>query len=186
MKHLPSRRTFLQAVTAAAAAGTMPPAIARALSLPANRRTGTIRDVEHVVVLMQENRSFDHYYGTMRGVRGFGDPRPLLLRSGASVFHQPTPDGKGVVLPFHLDGTISNAQGMASLDHSWKGAFAQWAEYDSWIRHKTPRPWATSCARIFPSITRWPMPSPLATSTSARSTGRPTPIACSCFRGRAG
>lgn len=139
MKHLPSRRTFLQAVAGAAAAGTMPPAIARALSLPANRRTGTIRDVEHVVVLMQENRSFDHYYGTMRGVRGFGDPRPLLLRSGASVFHQPTSDGKGVVLPFHLDGTISNAQGMASLDHSWKGAFAQWAEYDSWIRHKTPQ-----------------------------------------------
>jgi phospholipase C len=47
-----------------------------------------------VVILMQENRSFDHYYGTLRGVRGYGDPRPLLLRNGRSVFHQPDPDGR--------------------------------------------------------------------------------------------
>jgi hypothetical protein len=44
-----------------------------------------------------------------------------------------------MVLPFHMDGTISNAQGLKSLDHSWKGAFADWAEYDSWIRHKSPQ-----------------------------------------------
>jgi phospholipase C len=133
------RRDFLKAVAAASAAGALPPAIAKALALPAARRTGTLADVEHVVILMQENRSFDHYYGTLRGVRGYGDPRPLLLRNGRSVFHQPDPDGKGMVLPFHMDGTISNAQGLKSLDHSWKGAFADWAEYDSWIRHKSPQ-----------------------------------------------
>lgn len=133
-----SRRDFLKSVAAAAAAGTIPASIARALALPANRRTRSIMDVEHVVILMQENRAFDHYYGTLRGVRGFGDPRPLVLRSGKSVFHQPAPDGKADVLPFHLDGRTSNAQGAKSLDHSWKGSFAEWAEYDVWIKHKTP------------------------------------------------
>jgi hypothetical protein len=42
-----------------------PPSIARALSIPAYCRTGTINDVEHIVIMMQENRSFDHYYGTL-------------------------------------------------------------------------------------------------------------------------
>ena len=38
---------------------------------------------------MQENRSFDHYFGAMRGVRGFADPRPVTLPSGKSVWNQP-------------------------------------------------------------------------------------------------
>ena len=71
-----NRRQFLQTIAAMTAAGTMPPSIARALTLPANRRAGSIKDVEHIVILTQENRSFDHYFGTLRGVRGYGDPRP--------------------------------------------------------------------------------------------------------------
>ena len=59
-----------------------PPMIARALAIPANNRTGTIADVEHVVILMQENRSFDHYFGTMPGVRGFGDRFTIPLPDG--------------------------------------------------------------------------------------------------------
>ena len=59
-------------------------------------------DVEHVVILMQENRSFDHYFGTLRGVRGFSDPRPVMLPSGKPVWRQPGPDGK-THAPFHLD-----------------------------------------------------------------------------------
>ena len=55
--------------------------------------TGSLRDVEHIVVLMQENRSFDHYFGTMRGVRGFGDPHPAMLRNGRSVWRQPSGAG---------------------------------------------------------------------------------------------
>jgi phospholipase C len=31
---------------------------------------GDIRDVQSVVIFMQENRAFDHYYGTLGGVRG--------------------------------------------------------------------------------------------------------------------
>jgi phospholipase C len=49
---------------------------------------GKLADIEHVVILMQENRSFDHYFGTLRGVRGFGDPRPMTKQDGKSVFDQ--------------------------------------------------------------------------------------------------
>ena len=77
-----SRRSVLQMGAAALAAEAFGSTIAKALAQPANTRTGTIRDVEHVVILMQENRSFDHYFGSLRGVRGFGDPRPLMLPNG--------------------------------------------------------------------------------------------------------
>ena len=95
-----NRRTFLQlmGLTGAAALTTMKANIARALGIAANSRTGTIQDVEHVVILMQENRPFDHHFGTLRGVRGYNDPRaikinlPLKDGSGStpvSVFLQP-------------------------------------------------------------------------------------------------
>jgi phospholipase C len=42
-------------------------------------RRSSLRDIENVVLLMQENRSFDHYFGTMDGVRGFADPHALKL-----------------------------------------------------------------------------------------------------------
>ena len=54
---------------------------------------GGLADLEHVIFLMQENRSFDHYYGTLRGVRGFADPAAIRLRSGGDVFFQPTRSG---------------------------------------------------------------------------------------------
>src|SRR5262245_24244183 len=93
------RRKFLQMLgTGALAAASLPAGLQRALAIPARRRTGTITDIEHIVVLMQENRSFDHYFGTLKGVRGFGDPRVANLASGKPVWYQP--DGKNYVLPF--------------------------------------------------------------------------------------
>src|SRR6516225_6673379 len=94
------RRTFLQlmSLTGASALSTLSANIAKALDIPANNRTGTIKDVEHIVILMQENRPFDHHFGTLRGVRGYNDPRavnihpPLQSGTGttpASVFLQP-------------------------------------------------------------------------------------------------
>jgi phospholipase C len=72
-----SRRLFLKALAgtagASAALSAFPPVLQKALAIPATRRGGSIRDVEHIVTLMQENRSFDHYFGTLNGVRGFGD-----------------------------------------------------------------------------------------------------------------
>ena len=79
-----TRRDFL----AGAAAATAFASIRQALAIPARHRTGTIMDVKHVVILMQENRSFDHYFGTMRGVRGFGDRFPIPLESGKPVWFQ--------------------------------------------------------------------------------------------------
>jgi phospholipase C len=92
------RRKFLQLTgMTAITASSLEANIAKALAVKANKRTGTIRDVEHIVILMQENRPFDHHFGTLRGVRGFSDPRAveihLPLTNGGiapvSVFLQP-------------------------------------------------------------------------------------------------
>jgi phospholipase C len=97
MSHI-DRRKFLKLTgMSAVAMSSLTTNIGKALAIPANKRTGTIRDVEHIVILMQENRPFDHHFGTLRGVRGFSDPRAidinLPLNGGgtapASVFLQP-------------------------------------------------------------------------------------------------
>jgi phospholipase C len=128
------RRKFLKVAGSGALAATLGGNISKALAIPANNRTGTIKDVEHIVVLMQENRPFDHHFGTLRGVRGFADPRAakihLPLQGGgsapASVFLQPAgadltaagyavpanygnlggpADGVGVIPPFRVNPT---------------------------------------------------------------------------------
>lgn len=73
-------RTFAAATSAGIASTVFPPSIRKALALGPKRCKGTIEDVEHIVILMQENRSFDHYFGTLSGVRGFGDRLPLPVR----------------------------------------------------------------------------------------------------------
>lgn len=128
------RRGFL----AGAAAAGLFPSIARALSLPASRETGSIEDVQHVVILMQENRSFDHYFGTMRGVRGFGDRHPIPVPGGGTVWDQS--DGKTTVAPFHLDTTRTNAMQVPGTPHSFSDAQAAWGQgrLNEWPRFKTP------------------------------------------------
>ena len=87
------RRQFLQLMGMGALGSTLHANIAKALAIPANNCTGTIKDVEHIVVLMQENNSFDKYFGTLRGVRGFSDPRAvninLPLQSGTGTAQVP-------------------------------------------------------------------------------------------------
>ena len=78
-------------------------------------------DIRHVVILMQENRSFDHYFGTLSGVRGFDDRQALTFPNGDSVFRQPAAartDG-GFLLPFRMDTTKYNAQNADGLPHDW-------------------------------------------------------------------
>ena len=133
-----SRRRFLgMSATAAGAAaiGTLPTTLSKALSIPAaGRSLGAVR---HVVVLMQENRSFDHYFGTLAGVRGFDDAAALRLGDGRSVFEQS--DGSTRTLPFHLDATHRTAPCAADLDHSWNGTHRAWngGRYDDWIGAKS-------------------------------------------------
>ncbi|MGC4109579.1 MAG: phospholipase C, phosphocholine-specific [Nocardioides sp.] len=134
------RRRFLQIAGGGAALSVLTPSIARAASIPAARRTGSINDVEHVVVLMQENRSFDHYFGTMSGVRGYGDPHPAVLRSGRTVFHQPKgkPTGSSYVLPFRPDLEDLGLAFVQDIDHSWTSqhdAFAA-GHHDQWVPAK--------------------------------------------------
>src|SRR5215831_16887356 len=114
------RRTFLRFLGTAALTTALPNSIDRALAIPAHNRTGSIRDVEHVVFLMQENRSFDHYFGALRGVRGFGDPRAVKLPSGKSVWHQPDaghPDG--YLLPFRPDQPNLGLTFIEDVIHDW-------------------------------------------------------------------
>jgi phospholipase C len=133
------RREFLKLLTTAAATASFPASIARALAIPANNRTGTIQDVEHIVFMMQENRSFDHYFGALRGVRGFGDPRAVKLPSGKSVWHQPDPNNPdGFVLPFRPDASNLGLKFLEDTPHDWNGTHAAWnnRKYDQWVPQK--------------------------------------------------
>jgi phospholipase C len=126
--------------TGAAAAGgavvssLLPPSLRQALA--AGPRTGSLKDIEHVVIHMQENRSFDHYFGTLAGVRGFGDPDALTLSTGKSVFYQPdTSNPDGYLLPWHLDTKHTSSQAIPSTSHAWAVQHQAWNEgkMDSWL-----------------------------------------------------
>ncbi|MHB1021150.1 MAG: phosphocholine-specific phospholipase C [Acidobacteriaceae bacterium] len=149
-----SRRDFLRIATkstgAALGMSMMPPSIRKALAIPANNATGTIKDVEHVVILMQENRSFDHYFGTLRGVRGFNDPRPVRLPNGRPVWYQPPATVKTdryhdrglsgdapYVLPFYINPRLTTEY-QAGTDHGWSSGHLAWNEgrHDQWVNQK--------------------------------------------------
>ena len=118
-----------------AATGLMPPNVQKLLAQEP-RRAGSLRDIKHVVLLMQENRSFDHYFGTLAGVRGFADPHAMTLSTGRSVFHQPDAENpKGYMLPFHLDTLATNAQQLPSTSHAWAVQHRAWngGRMDQWL-----------------------------------------------------
>ncbi|WP_329459784.1 phosphocholine-specific phospholipase C [Streptomyces sp. NBC_01497] len=142
-----SRRGFIGAATAitgAAAVGGVTAPAAEAAAAPKRKPHGDIRDIKRVVVLMQENRSFDHYFGSLRGVRGFGDRSTTQLPGGLSVFEQPlsTPGQPltGTQYPWRLaDAPVSaypaghqppssevGAQNYGGTDHSWESQHTAW------------------------------------------------------------
>jgi phospholipase C len=114
------------AATAAFAAEFLPPNLRKAMAAgPA--QGGRLSDIKHVVLLMQENRSFDHYFGTMPNVRGFADPTAITLSTGKPVFYQPDPDNPdGYLLPFHLNTAATSAQAIPSTSHAWD------VQHDAW------------------------------------------------------
>ena len=136
------RRSFLQLLSASALSATFPDSIAKALAIPANNATGTLADVEHIVFMMQENRSFDHYLGTLNGVRGFSDPRAVKLHTGNSVFYQPAVPGAPApyVLPYHPTAANLGLQFIEDLEHDWATTHVAWnvGNWDQWVPAKTP------------------------------------------------
>ncbi|GAA4991374.1 phospholipase C, phosphocholine-specific [Yinghuangia aomiensis] len=140
-----SRRGFIGAAAASGAgvalAGSgLSPVVAEAVAAT-DGMPGTLDDIEHVVILMQENRSFDHYFGTLAGVRGYNDRSLVRFANGGDVLHQRLLglNGGTTLLPWHLDTTKTNAQRVNGLDHSWDGGHSAWAngQYSNWIPAKT-------------------------------------------------
>jgi phospholipase C len=93
-------------------------------------RGSSLSDIEHVVILMQENRSFDHYFGSLRGVRGYGDAQALRQPDGLPVWYQPDIDVLDnplpYVLPWHLDSKTTSAQNAEDLSHAWSVQHLSW------------------------------------------------------------
>ncbi|HEV7653748.1 MAG TPA: phospholipase C, phosphocholine-specific [Mycobacteriales bacterium] len=124
------RRTFLKLAGVPAVGAALPldlnKTLGKALAVPAHSKSGSIEDVEHVVFLMQENRAFDHYFGTLRGVRGFNDPHPAILPNGKTVWHQPGVDGTGELLPYRPDVPDVGKMFLPDPPHGWADTHAAW------------------------------------------------------------
>ena len=138
-----TRRDFVRNAAllsgAAFARGKIPEAIARAMSIDPAPGT-TFRDAEHVVILMQENRSFDHCFGALRGVRGFRDPRAHEQPNGNPVWFQTDAHG-ATYAPFRLDIANSSATWLGGLPHTWPDQVDARAggRYDQWLIAKPKR-----------------------------------------------
>ncbi len=131
-----SRRDFIKKASMLAAGMALPSSVLKAMSI--NPAEGsTFWDAEHVVVLMQENRSFDHSFGSLRGVRGFNDPRAIKLPNKNKVWLQTNQKGE-TYAPFRLDLKETNATWMSSLPHSWENQVdaRNDGKYDQWLQAK--------------------------------------------------
>jgi phospholipase C len=137
---MPTRREFLQQAallsSAAAWSGAFPAAIAKAMAIEPDAGSSFL-DAEHVVILMQENRSFDHAFGTLQGVRGFNDPRAITLPNGNPVWVQTNARGESYA-PFRLNIKDSNATWAGCLPHSRMDQVdaRNGGRYDRWLTAK--------------------------------------------------
>src|ERR1700686_5162839 len=104
---------------------------------PGSSGCSKLTDIEHVVILTQENRSFDHYFGSSRGVRGFSDQ--------SAAFQQPdvtntTSSPVGALLPFHLDTSQANAACTHDITHDWVPQHQSWnnGAMDGFVSSRLP------------------------------------------------
>lgn len=137
-----TRREFLKKASMLAGGATLwnslPASIQRAIAI--NPEVGsTFLDAEHIVFLMQENRSFDHCFGTLQGVRGFNDPRIITLPGNDPVWLQTNEAGKTYV-PFRLNIKDTRATWMGNLPHSWEDQTdaRNKGKYNKWLEVKNP------------------------------------------------
>ena len=116
--------------------GVLPAAVLRAMAI--NPAPGTTYlDAEHIVILMQENRSFDHCYGTLRGVRGFNDPRVVKQPDNNAAWLQKNAAGETYV-PFRLNIKETKSTWLGSLPHSWTNQVdaGNGGKHDKWLLAK--------------------------------------------------
>ena len=137
-----TRREFLKKTIllsgAAGLSGSLPASIQRALEIDPQPGSSYL-DAEHVVILMQENRSFDHCFGTLRGVRGFNDPRAITLPNKNLVWLQTNKAGE-TYAPFHFDIRDTKITWMGSVPHSRSSQVDanNLGKYDQWLNAKRP------------------------------------------------
>ncbi len=136
-----TRRDLVRAGAAAGVLGgldallTPAQVLERALATPPKSLTtecASLKQIEHVVIFINENRSFDSYFGTYNGVKGYSDRRALPLSdgSGKTVFAQPFPGAAGEpygghLYPFRFD-TTKNGECVADISHEWKALHECW------------------------------------------------------------
>jgi phospholipase C len=144
----PSRRSFIAGASAAALGAAVSQAVTGRASaaqsklldkaLAASTSSGSVSDINHIVILMQENRSFDHYFGVMSGVRGFSDPNVLQQTVGGAQYpvfdqfgYQPGAgvSASGYMQPFHLlnDPPTENGETTNDIAHDWGTQHASWS-----------------------------------------------------------
>jgi phospholipase C len=135
-----TRRSFIKKASilsgGAGMLNVLPASIAKALAI--NPAPGSsYMDAEHIVLLMQENRSFDHTYGTLQGVRGFNDPRAITLPDKNLVWLQSNKQGE-TFAPFRFDIKDSKITWMGSIPHSWADQVdaRNNGKYDQWLEAK--------------------------------------------------
>ena len=131
-----TRRNFLKYALlsgAVGSAGIVPASIRRALAIAPDPGT-TYLNAEHVVILMQENRSFDHMFGSLQGVRGFNDPRSIRQPNGEPVFLQSSSKGE-TYLPWRLNIHDTRITWMGSIPHSRDSQVDAWNNgyHNRWI-----------------------------------------------------
>ncbi|MDG3583651.1 phosphocholine-specific phospholipase C [Galbibacter pacificus] len=137
-----TRRDFLKKATlftgGMSVLPTFPNSIKRALQIDPEKGSN-FYDAEHIVLLMQENRSFDHCYGSLRGVRGFNDPRAIKLPNKNPVWLQHDEKGR-TFAPFRLNMKETKATWMGGLPHSWTDQVdaRNNGKYDKWLFAKQP------------------------------------------------
>jgi phospholipase C len=135
-----TRRDFLKVAAmlsgAAGVSGFVPDSIQRAFAIEPEQGS-TYLDAEHIVILMQENRSFDHALGTLQGVRGFNDPRAIRQANGNSVFVQTDATGNSYA-PWRLDIRDTRITWMGSIPHSRNSQVDAWngGLHDGWLDAK--------------------------------------------------
>ena len=134
-----SRREFLAKAAAATGTGAVMslagPVIEKAYG--AGPCSGHLSDIEHFVFLMQENRSFDHYFGTLSSTRGFDDPSPAFQQKGWNAQTQAV-DPSGVTIPYRFDttrGPLLDGECVNDPDHGWTAMHESWnnGAMDGWL-----------------------------------------------------